>query len=130
MRSSSYSPLKKMSSDLTKLVDSIPDPEKKKKKKKNKKNKDKKRDEDSSVSVEKRTKIEADEYISEEERVITPVKTVITPVKTAYTETRAKVEQNTLDKKEFDVDEIIAKLMSVQHKMPGTLVDLELATIH
>jgi hypothetical protein len=43
MRSPSKSPLKKLSSDLTKMVDDIPDHEKKKKKKK-KKNKDKKRD--------------------------------------------------------------------------------------
>ena len=124
MRSPSKSPLKKMSSDLTKMVDSIPDPEKKKKKKKNKKNKDKKRDEDSSVSQEKRAKIEEDEWLSEEDKV------VVTPVSTTPKVTRAVTEQKSLDSKEFDVDEIIAKLMSVQHKMPGTLVDLELSTIH
>jgi len=73
MRSTSNSPMKKLSADLTKMVDSIPDPEKKKKKKKNKKNKDKKRDQDSSVSQEKRSKIEEDEYISEDEKVDTPV---------------------------------------------------------
>jgi hypothetical protein len=73
MRSPTNSPLKKLSADLTKMVDSIADPEKKKKKKKNKKNKDKKRGEDSSVSQEKRAKIEVDEYLSEEERVVTPV---------------------------------------------------------
>lgn len=71
MRSASHSPLKKLSADLTRMVDNIPDPEKKKKKKK-KKNKDKNRDEDSSVSQEKRAKINEDEWLSEEERVETP----------------------------------------------------------
>jgi hypothetical protein len=44
--------------------------------------------------------------------------------------TRQAVEKEELESKAFDVDAIIAKLMSVQHKMPGTLVELDLQTIH
>ena len=36
MRSPSHSPLKKLSTDISKIVDDIPDPERKKKKKKKK----------------------------------------------------------------------------------------------
>lgn len=34
-----------------------------------------------------------------------------------------------MDSKEFDIDSVIAKLLSVQHKKPGTLVDLDLEVI-
>ena len=34
-----------------------------------------------------------------------------------------------MDSKEFDIDSVIAKLLSVQHKKPGTLVDLDLDII-
>ena len=101
MRSPSSSPMKKLSADMSKMVDDIPDPEKKKKKKK-KKNKN--RDADSSVSAEKRSKIEEDEWLSDEETVVKPSSPKIT---------RAITEKLTSDFKDFDVDAIIARLMSV-----------------
>ena len=100
MRSPSNSPMKKLSSDITKMVSDIPDPEKKKKKKKKK---SKKRDESSS---EKMAKASADEWESEEEFIDIPS---ATPPK----ETRQVTEKKTLDSKEFNVDEVIEKLMSV-----------------
>lgn len=116
MRSPSNSPLKKLSSDITKLVDDIPDPERKKKKKKKK---SKKREESSS---EKMAKASEDEWLSDEDKIVIPSSTPKI--------TRASTEKQVAETKEFNVDEVIEKLMSVQHKMPGTLVDLELSTIH
>ena len=78
MRSPSNSPMKKLSSDITKMVSDIPDPEKKKKKKKKKSKKQ--RDESSSekMSSEKMAKASADEWESEEE-VYVDIPTAVTP---------------------------------------------------
>ena len=64
--SQSPSPLKKMSADLSSMVDSIPE---KKKKKKNKKNKNKSKSDDESMSSEKKSKIskEDQDWVSDEE---------------------------------------------------------------
>lgn len=115
MRSPSNSPLKKLSTEITKLVDDIPDPERKKKKKKKK---NKKRD----ISSEKMSKASEDEWLSEDEKL------VIQPSNPKIT--RASTEKKTMETKDFDVDWCIEKLMGVQNKMPGTFVDLELSTIH
>jgi hypothetical protein len=73
--------MKKLSSDITKIVDDIPNPERKKKKKKNKK-----RDESSS---EKMAKASEDEWHSEEENVVIP--------SASPKVTRALTEKKTLD---------------------------------
>ena len=75
--------MKKLSSDITKIVDDIPNPERKKKKKKKK---NKKRDESSS---EKMAKASEDEWHSEEENVVIP--------SASPKVTRALTEKKTLD---------------------------------
>ena len=99
MRSPSNSPLKKLSTDISKIVDDIPDPERKKKKKKKK---NKKREGSSS---EKMAKASEDEWLSDEDTVVIPSSTPKV--------TRASTEKKIVDTKEFNVDEVIEKLMSV-----------------
>ena len=43
--------------------------------------------------------------------------------------TRSVAEGQEMDKKDFDVDQVISQLLSVQNKKPGTYVNLELETI-
>ena len=100
MRSASNSPLKKLSSDITKMVSDIPDPERKKKKKKKK---SKKRE--GSQSSEKMAKASEDEWLSDEDKVVIP--------SSSPKVTRAITEKKIVDTKGFDVDEVIEKLMSV-----------------
>ena len=96
MRSPSNSPLKKLSSDITKIVDNIPDPERKKKKKKKKNKKH---------SSEIHSKASEDEWLSDEDKLVIP------PSNPKIT--RASTEKKTMETKEFNVDECIEKLMSV-----------------
>jgi hypothetical protein len=95
MRSPSHSPMKKLSANISKLVDDIPDPERKKKKKKKK---NKKKDES---SMEMQSKASEDEWLSDDPQVVIP------------SPTPKAVEKQVSEKKDFDVDEIIAKLMGV-----------------